>query len=80
MQSATGSRSRGRRQRAGHRGAAPGVQPGSVFLVDGTDEDNATALTNGAPRVVEVRRIESEQRSPLAVVAAGGPDAEPPPS
>ncbi len=56
------------------------VQPGSVFLLAGTLRDNATALLNGSPRVVQVRRIESEQRSPLAVVAAGGPDAEPPPS
>ena len=32
------------------------AQPGCVFLVEGTDEDNGTALTNGAPRVVEVRR------------------------
>jgi NADH-quinone oxidoreductase subunit G len=57
-----------------------GIQPGSVFLLAGTLRDNATALANGSPRVVDVRRIESEQRSPLAVVAAGGPDAEPPPS
>jgi len=56
------------------------IQPGSVFMVAGTLEDNATALANGAPRVVQVQRIESEQRSPLAVVAAGGPDAEPPPA
>jgi len=56
------------------------VQPGSVFLLAGTLQDNATALANGSPRVVEVRRVESGQRSPLAVVAAGGPDAEPPPS
>ena len=55
------------------------VQPGSVFMLAGTLEDNATALANGAPRVVSVQRIESEQRSPLAVVAAGGPDAEPAP-
>ncbi|MEA2347355.1 MAG: NADH-quinone oxidoreductase subunit [Thermoleophilaceae bacterium] len=33
-----------------------GAVPGSVFLVEGTDEHNATALTNGAPRAVEVRK------------------------
>ena len=32
------------------------VQPGSVFLVAGTAENNATALTNGAPRTVEIAR------------------------
>jgi hypothetical protein len=28
---------------------------GSVFLIEGTREENATALLNGAPRTVEVR-------------------------
>jgi len=32
------------------------VRPGSVFLVSGTSEDNATALTNGVPRTVEVTK------------------------
>ena len=32
------------------------LTPGSVFLVEGTLEDNATALTNGVPRTVEVRK------------------------
>jgi len=32
------------------------LPPGSVFLVEGTREDNATALTNGSPRVVEVSK------------------------
>jgi hypothetical protein len=32
------------------------VPPGTVFLIEGTDEDSATALMNGAPRVVEVRK------------------------
>ena len=32
------------------------MQPGSVFLVAGTATDNAHALTNGAPRTVEVRK------------------------
>jgi len=29
---------------------------GSVFLIEGTERENATALTNGAPRTVEVRK------------------------
>ncbi len=33
------------------------VPPGSVFLVEGTRTDNATALTNGAPRTVEITRV-----------------------
>jgi NADH-quinone oxidoreductase subunit G len=33
-----------------------GVRPGSVFLIRGTAEDNATALLNGLPRTVEVSR------------------------
>jgi NADH-quinone oxidoreductase subunit G len=33
-----------------------GVPEGSVFLLAGTDEDSATALMNGVPRVVEVSR------------------------
>ncbi|MEA2397115.1 MAG: NADH-quinone oxidoreductase subunit, partial [Thermoleophilaceae bacterium] len=32
------------------------VPAGSVFLIEGTSEDNATLLTNGGPRVVEVRK------------------------
>jgi NADH-quinone oxidoreductase subunit G len=32
------------------------VPDGSVFLIEGTGTDNATALLNGRPRVVEVRR------------------------
>jgi NADH-quinone oxidoreductase subunit G len=32
------------------------VAPGTVFLIEGTDEDSATALMNGGPRVVEVRK------------------------
>ena len=32
------------------------VPAGSVFLISGTAEDNATALTNGVPRTVEVSR------------------------
>jgi NADH-quinone oxidoreductase subunit G len=33
-----------------------GAQAGTVFLVEGTDEDEANRLTNGVPRRVEVRR------------------------
>jgi NADH-quinone oxidoreductase subunit G len=33
-----------------------GVRPGSVFLIKGTAEDNATALMNGVPRAVEVSK------------------------
>jgi NADH-quinone oxidoreductase subunit G len=32
------------------------VPRGTVFLVEGTDENSATALMNGSPRVVEVRK------------------------
>jgi NADH-quinone oxidoreductase subunit G len=32
------------------------VPPGSVFLVEGTQTDNATALMNGLPRTVEVTK------------------------
>ena len=32
------------------------IAPGSVFLIAGTGEDNAHALTNGLPRTVEVRK------------------------
>ena len=30
--------------------------PGSVFLIEGTSEDNANALNNGVPLSVEVRK------------------------
>jgi hypothetical protein len=33
------------------------VPKGSVFLIEGTTEDNATALSNGKPRVVELRKV-----------------------
>ena len=32
------------------------VPPGTSVLLEGTEEDSATALTNGGPRVVEVRK------------------------
>ena len=32
------------------------VAPGSVFLIEGTTEDNANALANGQPLTVEVRK------------------------
>ena len=41
------------RARAALRTAVP---PGSVFLIEGTNDENATALTNGASRAVEVRK------------------------
>jgi anaerobic selenocysteine-containing dehydrogenase len=44
------------------------VPEGSVFLIEGTGEDNATALLNGSPRTVEVRKV------------AGAPPAEGPPT
>ncbi|MBA2764347.1 MAG: molybdopterin-dependent oxidoreductase, partial [Thermoleophilaceae bacterium] len=34
-----------------------GLRPGAVFLIEGTDEHNANVLTNGSPRVVEVRKL-----------------------
>jgi NADH-quinone oxidoreductase subunit G len=33
------------------------VAEGSVFLIEGTTEDNATELANGSPRTVEIRKI-----------------------
>ncbi|MBX5468793.1 MAG: NADH-quinone oxidoreductase subunit NuoG [Thermoleophilaceae bacterium] len=36
------------------------VPPGSVFLVEGTQSENATALTNGRPRAVKVARAARE--------------------
>jgi NADH-quinone oxidoreductase subunit G len=33
-----------------------GALPGTIFLTEGTDEDNATALMNGGPGTVEVRK------------------------
>jgi NADH-quinone oxidoreductase subunit G len=32
------------------------LSPGSVFLIEGTSQDNANALTNGLPQVVELRK------------------------
>jgi NADH-quinone oxidoreductase subunit G len=32
------------------------IQPGSVFLLEGTSQDNANALSNGKPTTVEVRK------------------------
>ncbi len=57
-----------------------GVQPGSVFLLAGTARDNATALTDGVPRSVEVRRAAGGDRVPLAAAAAPAPGAETPPT
>jgi NADH-quinone oxidoreductase subunit G len=55
-----------------------GVQPGSVFLVTGTAAENATALANGVPRTVEVRRSAGGEGVPLAASGAVGPGAETP--
>ena len=33
-----------------------GVPEGSVFMLEGTSDANATTLTNGAPVTVEVRK------------------------
>ncbi len=33
-----------------------GIAPGSVFLTEGTTEENATALMNGVPRTIELRK------------------------
>ena len=57
-----------------------GVQPGSVFLMSGTAQDNATALVDGVPRSVEVHKSESGDRVPLDLAAAPGPGAETPPT
>ncbi|MFL5825076.1 MAG: NADH-quinone oxidoreductase subunit NuoG [Thermoleophilaceae bacterium] len=38
------------------------MPPGSVFLIEGTRTDNATALLNGKPRSIELLR--AEERSP----------------
>jgi hypothetical protein len=32
------------------------LRPGSVFLIEGTSQDNANALSNGKPLTVEVRK------------------------
>jgi NADH-quinone oxidoreductase subunit G len=32
------------------------IEPGNIFLIEGTDDDNATAFTNGRPVTVEVRK------------------------
>jgi predicted molibdopterin-dependent oxidoreductase YjgC len=32
------------------------LRPGSVFLIEGTSQDNANALSNGKPLSVEVRK------------------------
>jgi hypothetical protein len=33
------------------------VPPGSVFLVEGVERENATALMNGLPRTVKVAKV-----------------------
>jgi NADH-quinone oxidoreductase subunit G len=59
------------------------MQPGSVFLVTGTAEDNATALTDGAPRTVEITKTAGSANGAdpaTAASAAPGPGAQPPPA
>ncbi|MGI8659420.1 MAG: NADH-quinone oxidoreductase subunit NuoG [Thermoleophilaceae bacterium] len=57
------------------------LPPGSVFLVSGTEHDNATALTNGVPRTVVVRKLASASPDADAAgpaSAAPGPGAQTP--
>ena len=49
---------------------------GSVFLVAGTAEHNATALANGAPRVVEVRKVASRALPQAGDGRPSGPTPE----
>ncbi len=59
------------------------MQPGSVFLVAGTAENNPSALTNGVPRTVEITKTgEGGDRvdPSTAVSAASGAGAETPPT
>ncbi|MEJ7789216.1 MAG: NADH-quinone oxidoreductase subunit NuoG [Thermoleophilaceae bacterium] len=59
------------------------MPPGSVFLVTGTAQDNATALTNGVPRVVEIAKTSGNANGgdpALAASAAVWPGAKPPPT
>ncbi len=37
------------------------IQPGTVFLIEGTDAGNANALTNGVPPTVSVQKAEVER-------------------
>ena len=57
----------------------------SVFLVAGTGEENATALMNGVPRTVEIRKTAAGSSNGAAPVAAAasaapGPGATTPPT
>jgi len=58
------------------------LPPGSVFLVAGTEHDNATALTNGVPRTVAIRKLADASAgagAPAAAAsAAPGPGAQTP--
>ncbi len=59
------------------------MQPGSVFLVTGTAENNATALTNGVPRTVEITKTHGGANGgdpSAAASAASGPGAQMPPT
>ena len=46
---------------------------GTVFLIEGTNEDNATALTNGAQRTVQLRKVAD---APQHGGDAGGADGD----
>jgi anaerobic selenocysteine-containing dehydrogenase len=57
------------------------MPPGSVFLIAGTASDNATALTNGVPRVVEVAKTGNTiggDPAPAASAALGAGAKKPP--
>jgi hypothetical protein len=59
------------------------MQPGSVFLVTGTADNNATALTDGAPRTVEITKTAGSANGADLLTAASpapGPGAQPPPA
>jgi NADH-quinone oxidoreductase subunit G len=59
------------------------MQPGSVFLVAGTAENNPTVLTNGVPRAVEITKAGSTENGagPSAGAStATGPGAQTPPT
>jgi len=51
------------------------MQPGSVFLVAGTATDNATALTNGVPRTVEITKTGGRDGTDPSTAASAAPGA-----
>ncbi len=58
------------------------MQPGSVFLVAGTADNNAGALTNGVPRTVEITPTGRAGGADPSIAAsdAPGPGAQTPPT